>query len=476
MKPVSAGASPKPSRRSFLRFWLPVVLAALVIALVATLYPIGGLLLVLGVFVLAASLVEPGVLLTAILLLHMVGEPWRISQMSLSLGGINLYPNDLLVLGLVAIAFLQAFGGGLANKIPRDRVSLVVLAFFAYGVFSLVRSYPLHGFRALLSFRLQFFYAVLYFLILATMRNRRSRFLVLVGVWTSAAFVGLMGVWNVLTGHPTGGVTGSETYRYLSGLQAMTLSFALILLTGLVWTRRRPLWSLALGSISVIGFFVAQARSVWLAAAGGFLVAGLGSKRWRRILPKLAMAVAGVVILSLLPVNFLQQLPGVQDVSTRISSLTKMQQDPTVLVRTFLWLDALKELERDPVFGLGLGKEFIFYNPISEERDPGRQMHNSYLELAYFSGVIAVALLLAFQILVIARALRVARRTRDPARSAVLLALAGCHICLAGVSLVNVISSSLVATTYIWILSAITILEARDAEDVTLQTADQSSR
>jgi hypothetical protein len=70
--------------------------------------------------------------------------------------------------------------------------------------------------------------------------------------------------------------------------------------------------------------------------------------------------------------------------------------------------------------------------------------------------------LIAFQVMVLLCTLRAARRHCGTPREGRLLALAVCQICLAGVAFTNVVSASMVATHYVWVLSAVSVLEARD--------------
>jgi O-antigen ligase len=459
--PSIAWSEPRHLRRGLLV--AGVALLALVIAGATLMHPALAALGVIGLGVITLALRDPAILIGAHLLFCTLGEPWGLANLSLSLGGLNLFPTDILVIVLAGAWLLSGLQRGRSPSRLRDPISIVMALYLTYGCFSLARSWPLHGSAALPVFRLQFVYALLFFLSLWAFKPRDARRRLLGAVLVGATAISLLGFWNAATGHQTGGTTSSFTLRYLSGLQALAVFFGLALLAGYVWSARRPLWSLALGALFLGGVLLSQARSVWLGAALGILVAILGASRMtrRRLLRQLPLI--AVVTLAALAAVVAINLGLSEDLATRAASLTGVSADLTTVWRLYVWNEAAKELAASPILGLGLGQPFVYYDIVEGDWQTGRQLHNSHLELAYYTGILGALILIAFQVLVLLRTIRTAHRYAGTPKEAQLLALGVCQVCLAGVAFTNVISASMVATHYVWLLSAVSVLEARAA-------------
>ncbi len=434
---------------------------ALAIGALSVLHPVAAILAVAGLGVAGLALCDLSILVAISVAFNMLTEPWDLAVKSLPIGSLDLYANDILLLALLGGLILGALRRGRPLPRLRDPISITLFAFLLYGLFSLARGYAIHGARALPAFRLRYLYGLLYFLVLHVMTSPESRRRLLAAVLGSGVLIGLYGIWNALTGANVGHSTSSHTLRYLSGLQAMVLFFALALVAGTIWSRRRPLWSVVCAALYLIGILLAQARSVWLGAVMGVAVAysgstGAGRQVWRRYLP--AVLLVGLVVVVILVATNLD-IGG--DVATRAASLSNVSGDITTVWRLFVWGEALKEVRANPILGLGLGKRFVYFDVVKEDWRSNRQLHNTYVALAYHSGAIGVGLFILFQLLVLWRVLTAARRHAGEPREAKLLALACCQVCLAAVAFTNVIGASMVSTTYVWILSAVSVLEAR---------------
>jgi O-antigen ligase len=454
---------PRIRERTPAREILGVALLACVIGYLSAAYSGIAVVLVAGGIVAGFALRDVSYLIAASLCFHMVTEPFGFSYRSLSLGVVNLFPADILLL-LLLIAFV--FGSlrrGARPVRPHDPASILLTVYLLYGLFSVARSLPLYGKAALLSFRMHYLYALLYFLCLYALRRRLSRRRVMISVLVAATCLSLYGLRNAWTGSPIGSVTSTHSYHYLSSLEAMAIYFGLILLLGCLWPLRRPLWSIALGSLFVAAILVSQARSVWLGGMLGLIPLVLRSsvREYARARPlRTAGLLAAVVVLIAFFVGS-ADIGG--DIAARAGSLTNVSGDVSAMWRLFVWLQALTELRASPIVGLGLGRQLAFFDVVRGNWEAGRQLHNSYLDLAYYTGAIGVALLVGFQAVVFVRVLRCARRHSGTPREALLLALAGCQVCLAAVTFANVVTESMVATTYTWILSAVAMLETREA-------------
>ncbi len=442
------------------RLWGVALSGAALIGIASAYNMVAAVGIVASIVLLGFALFDVSVLVMGLLLLHMLGQPWQLSWASVAIADINLYPNDILILILLGVILHRWMRSGVVPTLPRDAVGKSVLLFLIYGLFSLARSIPIHGWSAMLGFRQQIAYAVLFFLVLAVMDARPTRVRLFVALLVAAAGVGVNGIVNLSTGTPYGFQTSSHTFRYLSSFQAMTLFFGLSLLLGGVWVLRRPLWSYPLAGLCVFGILISQARSVWLAAVVGLLAGCFGSSWWRRVVLRLAIPGAIAVVL-------LIALGGIDvgaDITKRAASLSNVQGDITWVWRLYVWGEALGKLAASPILGLGLGMDFSYFDATRGTWDSTRQIHNTYIELAYYVGAIGVAIYTTFQVLVLHRLLRAARRLGKSPRAAVLSALASCQVCLMGVAFANVVGASMSATIYTWILGAVSLLEIRDAE------------
>jgi len=482
------------------RLTVPGLAAAALLGIGVTLNPAIAILVVGGTILAIFALRDLSLLIAATLLFNMLGEPYRLAYQSISLGGLNLYANDILLAVLACALLLKGLrtagdsgrvAGGLraasgsgavsdglhatsgsgavsdglrsAARTARDPISIVLLAFIAYGFFSLARSYPLFGSAAVTTFRVRFLYALLFFLSIPVLRDPRSRRRLLIAILFGAAWISLFGLYNAATGSFVGGRTSSHTYRYLSSLQALAVFFGLSLLIGTVWARRRSLATLMLGGLYLAGILISQARSIWAGAIAGMLVAVFGSHDWRRNLVRLALPVGIVLLVFVLIGSLTGRVDLTQGIVTRAASFTAAPEDLTTIWRLYVWGEALRQLQVNPLIGLGLGHPFVYFDVLQDSWDDSRQLHNSYLELAFSSGAIATLLFALFQALVFLRTLSAARRGRHSGLSPTLLALAASQVCLGAAAFANVVGDSMVSTIYVWILSAVSVVVAREA-------------
>jgi hypothetical protein len=461
--------------------------AAALLGLGVTLNPAIAVLVVGGALLAIFALRDLSLLIAATLLFNMLGEPYRLAYQSISLGGLNLYANDILLVVLACALLLKglrtasdsgrapggrraASGSGAvpdglrtAARTARDPISIVLVTFIAYGFFSLARSYPLFGSAAVTIFRVRFLYALLFFLSIPVLRDPRSRRRLLIAILFGAAWISLSGLYNAATGSFVGGRTSSHTYRYLSSLQALAVFFGLSLLIGVVWARRRSLATLMLGGLYLVGILISQARSIWAGAIAGMLVAVFGSHDWRRNLVRLALPVGIVLLVFVLIGSLTGRVDLTQGIVTRAASFTAAPEDLTTIWRLYVWGEALRQLQVNPLIGLGLGHPFVYFDVLQDSWDDSRQLHNTYLELAFSSGAIATLLFALFQALVFLRTLSAARRGRHSGLRPTLLALAASQVCLGAAAFANVVGDSMVSTIYVWILSAVSVVVAREA-------------
>jgi O-antigen ligase len=456
------GEDPPGKGSSRWRFFGLAVFVLLLGALFA-LSPIAAVISAAALILIPLSLIDLAFLIAAWFALNIIGEPWGLSYLSVSTGLVSLFPSDFLLLLLLAVFLLRVLRREVRLGFPQDRAGRVLAVFLLYGLFSFVRSIPLHGRAALPTFRQEFFYALFFYMTLVFMKRRSARRRFLIAFLAAAVGIGLIGIWNMATGHFVGGMTGSHTYRYLSGLQAMILIFALGLIWATVGVRSRSLWGWILVGLCVIGIMISQARSVWLGGVIAVTVVAMSVYGWKRPLLLVGLPLLILVGLIVRAAGTLSGIPIIGSTITRMASLAQAPADVTTLWRLVTWAEAIRAWTASPVLGLGLGRQMARFDPVIAKWDTTSQMHNSYLDLMCNSGLIGLLLLVLFQGIVLHQALVGARRATTREGRRILLVLAGCQVCLAAVAFTNVVTESMVATTYSWILCGIIMLEVQEA-------------
>jgi len=197
----------------------------------------------------------------------------------------------------------------------------------------------------------------------------------------------------------------------------------------------RPRLSLAIGLLNLMALAVTFFRSAYLGLTAGltfiFMVAEPAIKR---IMVKLGVfLVSGAVILWVAhTVISPKAINPIESVVTRLLSLREYKEDISSLHRLREWEAATALIERNPVWGNGLGTRVVFESPMY---DPDAEqlgylshdiyMHNSYMWLLVKMGVIGLVSFLMLPLTAMWTAVRTQRFLADPANRAVQLAMCG---------------------------------------------------
>jgi O-antigen ligase len=157
-----------------------------------------------------------------------------------------------------------------------------------------------------------------------------------------------------------------------------------ILLSGGKWLQRLAIPSLIIQGIALILTF---SRAAWIASCASLATVGVAEKRLR--------------ILVLIPAAVgLLTFAGSSELRERLWSLAYASQDPFVVYRADVMVNAFLVGVHNPVFGAGYGRDHLRIALKREhpEFDPGGfvgHSHNLYSELAAGIGVVGLAIFIA---------------------------------------------------------------------------------
>ena len=228
----------------------------------------------------------------------------------------------------------------------------------------------------------------------------------------------------------TGGAVRVQTDAYLMPLVAIIWAPVLI---AYARDRRVRLAVATLAAIALGGVYFTFARGAWLAllAAAPLIFVLLPSRRrqiairWLVLL--LAVAAAGVFAFN----SFSSHR--VSDPLTaglkRIESVGSYRNDVSSRYRFAEWSEAVHEIKRHPLFGIGLGNSISFTNPMFSPTNNHYgyafstfYIHNSYIWVMLKLGLVAALVFFAFIGRVVWTAFSGYRRLTDPRARMVLLA------------------------------------------------------
>lgn len=233
----------------------------------------------------------------------------------------------------------------------------------------------------------------------------------------------LQGIVRIIQGSGTIYLsTGGE--RYVAGSTSVWIASGLIISILMLMYRaknRREQWLFGtLALIQIIGVIISFNRQTWFALAVGLSFGFLFLLRGKRL--QLAIRVIGFTLIMFLVIFVIDKL-GVLQIQIydaliqRIAggSLQELALDPSYQFRLSAWTVAFKGAIQNPMLGLGWGAPFQF--SIIVPKTGAYQVfnsspHNTYLWLAYKSGVFSLFSFLALITLLIFSGARQVRRLR----------------------------------------------------------------
>lgn len=324
---------------------------------------------------------------------------------------VKLYPLDVVfvVTGL-ALLFHQSFGKR-KWQLRFEKVEIVLLLFIVLCTLYLLFGFFSGGVDQALNvsaFKNYAFYALLYFLVVLTVRSLDDLKLMmktlLAGGFGIIVFVviGLLrgqGLWTEFTPLSTTGV------RLLAFPHAFYLSVILILTTVLFVYRLRPeratIMTMWLQLIGVLGSLM---RHLWigLLVTVGIIFLVLPKKAKQLMIKFFAknfavitlFFVALAFVFTVFPLSGLSlQLQEVTDpLYSRARSLTRSAADSSARWRFFAWRAAQESFVENPIFGIGYGRELTIDFDTYRVVVPIRELHNSFLVLLVQMGLLGFLL------------------------------------------------------------------------------------
>ena len=235
-----------------------------------------------------------------------------------------------------------------------------------------------------------------------------------------------------------------------------------------------PLWASLVLSNSRGGLFAMLCQVIFLAAAFFAMRPGRGSlmRSWA------ARAVAAVLAFCVVAVGavWLGGDPLADRVETVRQEVGSGPGDPARVSRADIWKDTWRLATHHPLVGVGLGGYAVAvrgFHVASGQLSP-QQAHNDYLELAASGGVVGLALLVLFVVLLIRRARGRLRVGTPFARAAALGAVAG----LVGVAVHSAVDFGLHVTgnaLFFAALVAVATAETRPGPEAVAQKTSLSN-
>jgi len=333
----------------------------------------------------------------------------------------KIYPLDI-VIGMTFLSWLLRFRfSGTRPKLFFNWPERILLGFVILNVFYLIYSfYDLSSdFKVAFStFKNYAFYPLLYFLTVFSVQNKeRLKKICHYLLYGSAIIVifiiiGLVrgqGLWTEFTPLSTAGV------RLLAGTHAFYLLLAVILIFSLIIYKRFKsnllpgilLW------IWIVGILLSLMRHLWLALILGvillfILIPKKFKKSFKIYTIKNGLIISSLILVYVLAVNLYpyqsfesRLFSSTENIQTRMVSITKTAMDTSINWRIALWSSALKIWMKNPVIGVGFGREIFLEVGDWQTYEEIRNLHNSSLAILTQMGILGLALFYGFSASVI---------------------------------------------------------------------------
>lgn len=304
---------------------------------------------------------------------------------------------------------------------------------------------------------LNFNYYLLFFVVTNLIRNERQIRILVKGLFSIGAIVGILMLAQAVIGESVKLMPGRveqvgtfnelfQATRILPPGQAWVYVLFITSICLIVLTEKTPLrvraWHCFLAFSTGIGVTLTYTRSYWVACILCFAVlmvfAGPVARKRLIVLSLPGFFVISVLLLLFLPFSAHKEGAGTfAAISDRFDSLFKgkeLYESSSLEYRGIENSYALEQIARHPFIGIGLGKA---YRPsLDEFKDTlTSYIHNGYLGLLLNVGVTGAAPLLWFYLAFILRGFRNWRRITDPYLRSL---LTGFTLSVAGALLINI--------------------------------------
>lgn len=306
--------------------------------------------------------------------------------------GLPIYVTEIVLAASVYLGFLGCCTSANLRDRLKGSINSTLAAYWLWGLILLAVALPVYGFDALRDF-VVVYYSLFIFVAIAALRTIEDvRQLLYVIVAANLVFV-----VTVLLRVAQGDFNVSGIYLRLGGgSQGLysVIAFIVVLVSYLVSSRqnRRSRWLLLLLPLFLVGILGPQHRTLILTFAGALAVLFLTLPRWGkpRLVSALAIALVCTAVLLVVVPNGIAAVSGQLPKYLRFFDL----HEGSIAARLTNYRRALDDIAASPVWGVGFGTPRFFDYGNPDLLAPVRAPHNSYLGIAYRSGIVGLTLFL----------------------------------------------------------------------------------
>ncbi len=441
-----------------------------------------------------------------------IGDRW-FSYLHIQVGPLPLYSTDyLLVLLLICIALTPGWLRLFSQ--PARRAAAYFGAYAAWGVLvfllALRHTHGIQVFRDSALIYLAVFVPLGYFAVQVGISWRRI-FLV---AGAAGAVLFAVGARSSLIG--VGIDIGYGLSRTLTGQSGLYLGLVAIVIAALLPMARAIRFRLiaaVFSGVCIVGLFLSQQRSAWIAVVLSMLLVMALGRRPLQVLGHVAAAsvVAATIVGALAlshgelhhhtpaaapaaaakaPSDSVQAAPTAAaapdswldqpttgsttsvggSINRLGSGITKPEMDPTIAWRLAGWKEALRHIRSSPLTGDGMGGLFTWRVP---DRLVVNYPHNTYLTVALKTGLVGALLLIVPTLLILGRAVvGVLRSVRAGSPDLPLVAVTAAALCLAVYGSFNLLLESPFLAWPTWTALGLTLALSDRVRDRDYATTD----
>ena len=327
------------------------------------------------------------------------------------LTGLPVYVTEIVLGVSLYLGFLGYCTVPALRERIRASVNAPLLLYWLWGLMLLVPALPAYGFDAVRDFVVVYYSLFIFVTVVALRSLDDTRHLLYVLVAANMVFVG-----RVLLRVVQGDFDVRGIYLRLGGgtqgLYAI-IAFVAVLTTYLAGARSdlRRRWLLPLLPFLVIGILAPQHRTLLLAFGGALGVLFLFLPQWSRprLVALLSIALVCVSIVIVVVPNGMAVLTGQLPKYIAFFDL----QEGSIAARLVNYQRAVDAIADSPIWGVGYGTALYFDYGNPQLDAPVRAPHNSYIGIAYRSGLVGLALFLVFLMWFYVQAARKIMKTTD---------------------------------------------------------------
>lgn len=351
----------------------------------------------------------------------------------LDLGPVSFHISDLVLFLLLGLVFLRATGRR-GFRLFGSPLSAPLLLFFGAVVVSVLNGMFIYGvgLNSLLRMARVLAYWLAFFPTLHLVRDERSLRRLIAGLWTLAAilivgvvFPGSLSFLHLLPGRTVELTTAGRAIAGVTRFYSVSERLLYVMIPVAIGTlatvnKKHQLWRVGVLAGLLVWLFRSFQRNYWLTTLLGcgvllFLLSGQERLRLaKRLLP---FVMIGLVLLAATQLAQVQPILNLVHVAgDRLASLIEdpFRADPNIRWRLFENQEALQQISRHPLLGIGLRNS---YRPLMAGEGGSSILdwyaHNAYLWITVMMGLLGLIPFAWLSIAYLMRVLRWWRRIPD---------------------------------------------------------------